>query len=439
MSRRSAPSTTLSPCHRARAAYHYCRVTTALAQLPRLGVGISAEPGSAAAGIDALAFADDHPGLVHFLEYGSDLDRGLDDHVRRWAAAGRADDLPLPRSQPRRSRRRRRRLAARHRRRRARHRRRLAVRRRRAVALRRARSRPPDAAAADPDARLRRRLRRVDRAHRGGDADCAFCRRTRRAPSTSASCTSSTTSRASATAPAAACCSTARTWRCSSGCAACRRPPRSTASRSIASSRSTSPAARPSTSRGWRSSTTPTAPSRCPTPGRSSKRCCRARPSLRAIVYECEKNAPDEVVDNFRRLNRMFPLVKAASARRSRRSSACCSTASSRRACAATPAAALPELPAPLRTQLAAIDPRALKLDRLLRRRTLRTLFDEYKASTTLYPGARASKLSALDEFFRSRPFHDAIASARPLALPTPIFSAARRRPSSARSPKRAA
>jgi len=78
-------------------------------------------------------------------------------------------------------------------------------------------------------------------------------------------------------------------------------------------------------------------------------------------------------------------------------------------------AAALPELPATLRKQLAAIDPRALKLDRLLRRRTLRTLFDEYKASTTLYL-ARAKKLSALDEFFRSRPFHEAIATARPLA-----------------------
>ncbi|HXU68192.1 MAG TPA: DUF692 family protein [Polyangia bacterium] len=65
-------------------------MTTALAQLPRLGVGISAEPGSAAAGIDALAFVQDHPGLVHFVEYGADLARGLDDHVRRWAAAGRA-------------------------------------------------------------------------------------------------------------------------------------------------------------------------------------------------------------------------------------------------------------------------------------------------------------------------------------------------------------
>jgi uncharacterized protein (UPF0276 family) len=29
-------------------------------------------------------------------------------------------------------------------------------------------------------------------------------------------------------------------------------------------------------------------------------------PALRAIVYECEKNAVDEVVDNFRRLHRMF-------------------------------------------------------------------------------------------------------------------------------------
>ncbi len=79
-------------------------------------------------------------------------------------------------------------------------------------------------------------------------------------------------------------------------------------------------------------------------------------------------------------------------------------------------AAALPELPAPLRAQLAAIDPRALKLDRLLRQRTLRTLFDEFKGSTTLFL-ARAKKLAALDEFFRSPPFVDALASSRPLAL----------------------
>jgi uncharacterized protein (UPF0276 family) len=61
-----------------------------LSSLPRLGVGISTEPGSAAkGGIDAPRFADEHPGLVHFLEYGADLERGLDEHVARWAAAGR--------------------------------------------------------------------------------------------------------------------------------------------------------------------------------------------------------------------------------------------------------------------------------------------------------------------------------------------------------------
>ena len=54
--------------------------------LPRLGVGISAEPGSAASGIDATEM---DPSQVHFLEYGSDSERGLDEHVRRWAASGR--------------------------------------------------------------------------------------------------------------------------------------------------------------------------------------------------------------------------------------------------------------------------------------------------------------------------------------------------------------
>jgi uncharacterized protein (UPF0276 family) len=56
-----------------------------LSELPRLGVGISAEPGSARAGIDAVALNEANPGLVHFLEYGSDLERGLDEHVGRWA------------------------------------------------------------------------------------------------------------------------------------------------------------------------------------------------------------------------------------------------------------------------------------------------------------------------------------------------------------------
>jgi uncharacterized protein len=58
------------------------------AGLPRLGVGISAEFESARRGIDALALRDAEPGLIDFLEYGCDLARGLDDHARRWAAAG---------------------------------------------------------------------------------------------------------------------------------------------------------------------------------------------------------------------------------------------------------------------------------------------------------------------------------------------------------------
>jgi len=61
-----------------------------LSALPRLGVGISSEPGSAGqGGIDARSFAASHPDLVHFLEYGTDAERGLDEHVRGWAAAGR--------------------------------------------------------------------------------------------------------------------------------------------------------------------------------------------------------------------------------------------------------------------------------------------------------------------------------------------------------------
>lgn len=61
-----------------------------LARLPRLGVGLSSEPDACLRGaIDALAFDAAHPGLVRFLEYGTDVARGLDAHVRAWAAAGR--------------------------------------------------------------------------------------------------------------------------------------------------------------------------------------------------------------------------------------------------------------------------------------------------------------------------------------------------------------
>jgi uncharacterized protein (UPF0276 family) len=59
-----------------------------LARLPRLGVGIAAEPDIARTGIDALAFRAAYPGLVHFLEYGSDLFRGVDEHAHRCVAEG---------------------------------------------------------------------------------------------------------------------------------------------------------------------------------------------------------------------------------------------------------------------------------------------------------------------------------------------------------------
>ncbi|HMV84317.1 MAG TPA: DUF692 family protein [Blastocatellia bacterium] len=56
--------------------------------LPRLGVGLSGEFNIAAKGIDAGWMKANHAELIHFYEYGGDLERGLDDTVRRWAAAG---------------------------------------------------------------------------------------------------------------------------------------------------------------------------------------------------------------------------------------------------------------------------------------------------------------------------------------------------------------
>ena len=59
-----------------------------VAQLPKLGVGISGEFNIAAKGIDVGWMQSNYPDLIHFYEYGSDLERGLDEGVRRWAAAG---------------------------------------------------------------------------------------------------------------------------------------------------------------------------------------------------------------------------------------------------------------------------------------------------------------------------------------------------------------
>lgn len=61
---------------------------TRVQRLPRLGVGLSGEFNVAAKGIDVAWMKEHYPALVHFYEYGGDLERGLDDVVRRWAAAG---------------------------------------------------------------------------------------------------------------------------------------------------------------------------------------------------------------------------------------------------------------------------------------------------------------------------------------------------------------
>jgi uncharacterized protein (UPF0276 family) len=65
------------------------RFAEKVTSLPTLGIGISTEPGSAeAGGIDAVRLREAHPGAVGFLEYGADLARGLDGHVREWAGRG---------------------------------------------------------------------------------------------------------------------------------------------------------------------------------------------------------------------------------------------------------------------------------------------------------------------------------------------------------------
>ena len=88
-------------------------------------------------------------------------------------------------------------------------------------------------------------------------------------------------------------------------------------------------------------------------------------------------------------------------------------------------AAALPELPPSLRAQLAGIDPRALKLDRFFRRRILRNLFDEYKASTTIFL-SRVKRLAVLDDFFADGTFLDVVANGCPLAFAYSRFLVAR-------------
>lgn len=61
-----------------------------IADLPRLGVGISCEfSGSERGpGIDAVALQQAWPELVHFLEVGADTARGLDEMMLRWGREG---------------------------------------------------------------------------------------------------------------------------------------------------------------------------------------------------------------------------------------------------------------------------------------------------------------------------------------------------------------
>lgn len=60
-----------------------------VASLPRLGVGISTELGAqAAGGLDVVALRRERPDLVGFLEIGADLERGVDARARAWVEAG---------------------------------------------------------------------------------------------------------------------------------------------------------------------------------------------------------------------------------------------------------------------------------------------------------------------------------------------------------------
>jgi uncharacterized protein (UPF0276 family) len=61
-----------------------------VAQLPRLGLGVSTEygAGDAAGSLDVLALRAAHPAYAQFLEVGVETAKGLDRHARDWAARG---------------------------------------------------------------------------------------------------------------------------------------------------------------------------------------------------------------------------------------------------------------------------------------------------------------------------------------------------------------
>jgi len=65
-----------------------CGFEPRVARLPVLGLGISTEYGARLAGLDLFELREAHGDLVHFLEIGGDLERGIDADARAWAARG---------------------------------------------------------------------------------------------------------------------------------------------------------------------------------------------------------------------------------------------------------------------------------------------------------------------------------------------------------------
>ena len=117
-------------------------------------------------------------------------------------------------------------------------------------------------------------------------------------------------------------------------------------------------------------------------------------PNVSAIVYECEKNAPDEVIANFPPLERDVSLVSRAASAGAAGDRAHAVRSGVRGARAARGRRRrCPSCHPSLQAQLAAIDPRALcKLDRLLRQRTpahaLRTSTRRRRRSFSHAPGS---------------------------------------------------
>jgi hypothetical protein len=87
------------------------------------------------------------------------------------------------------------------------------------------------------------------------------------------------------------------------------------------------------------------------------------------------------------------------------------------------PDEALADVPPPLRGQLQGIDERALRRDRLRRRRALGVLFEEWKASTTLAL-LETRSYEWLEGFFSSAHFHRAVAERGSMALGYAAFLA---------------